>query len=208
MSEDSIRSVRFTGQIWSVVVDHMVKVLYLDIKEGDQRSIVRFDLKNFKHETKLVEWSKWVQLVGASKDVLNFIDYKDPNDPNDSEQFNFDWFSSKKSRGDIEIEKGNEIYPHIYEHGSEYHKTVAKFLAFDLPLSCEYLEWSEKIIISYYLRSNNDFKRHLLLIREGKKEWKVLQDDQMKGFAPGSFFVFEDQLIFIKDQNEICVYAD
>ena len=137
-----------------------------------------------------------------------FIEYQDQQDPNQQKYFSFNWASERKEEiGELVGFQTEVVYPSIYEHGSAYYKTVRDFLSLDLPLACEYLEWNDKIIISYYLRSGNEFERNLLLLVKGTKEWKILQDEQIKGFSAGSFFVYEGQLIFVKNRNEVCIYT-
>ncbi len=208
MVADSIKYVSFDGIIWNSVIESNTAMMFLEIRKNNDVQLVRLDLSTLKFQTKSVDHSKWTQLVGAADDLLYFIEYQDENDPNKHEYFSISWDEDIRNSLEKIPEFSEKVkHPHIYESGSEYHKTVAKFLSLDLSLSCEYLEWNDKIIISYYLRSGNEFDRYLLLLRNEDKEFKVCQDKQMKGFSPGSFFVFKDHLIFIKDQNEVCVYT-
>ncbi|MEP1032750.1 hypothetical protein [Ekhidna sp.] len=209
MIPDSIKHINLQGQIWNSAIDESSGKLYLDVrKENEEIVMIRLDLSSLKYDKKKVKHSRWTQLLSVYEDILYFVEYKDHQDPNLQEYFSLDWMSGEVKQIETIPVKGNHVLqPSIYEHGSDYYKTVAEFLALDLPLSCEYLEWNDKIIISYYLRSGNDYERNLLLLQNANKEWKVLQDSQMKGFSPGAFFVFRDQLIFIKDRNEVCVYT-
>ncbi|WP_425392344.1 hypothetical protein [Ekhidna sp.] len=211
MSQNIIKHVRTDKQISGSALDGSTKSLFLELRDERTQSvsISKLDLESMrldKKETKLEWWSK---LVGAKENCLFCVAYLDQKDPTNHVFFTIELSSNQKKKLDQlpELEVMGAV-PEIYEHGSEYYKTVAEFLALDLPLSCEYMEWNDKIIISYYLRSGNGFARYLLLIKGGEKQWKIVQDEQMKGFSPGSFFVFEDKLIFIKDGNEVCVYTD
>lgn len=199
------------NKVWSSTLDQAARILFLETRNDESKSIqlVRFDLRTFDTEIMDVENPWWTQLVGAKDNKLFYKEYQDEKDPTSQKYFSLDW----QKMGRVEVEKVpfNENSTHvgnIYEHGADYHKTVSTFLSLELPLSCEYLEWKDKIIISYYIRSGNAFDRYLLVLDNGDKEWKVCQDKQMKGFSPGAFFVFNDQLIFIKDRNEVCVYTD
>ncbi|WP_436517237.1 hypothetical protein [Ekhidna sp. To15] len=209
MIAESIKHISFTGKIWNSVVEGDSSNFYLDIRGlNDESEVVKLNLRSLKYDTKKVQHAKWTQLIGAKNDTLYFIEYQDEHDPNQNAYFSLSWRDGRKEPITKIPTFGHSIqYPSIYEHGTEYHKTVSEFLSLELPHSCEYLEWNDKIIISYYLRSGNVFDRYLLLLQNGEKEWKVCQDTGMKGFSPGAFFVFQGQLIFIKDQNEVCVYT-
>ncbi|MEQ8905168.1 DUF4905 domain-containing protein [Ekhidna sp.] len=210
MIPKSIKHVQLSGQIWSTAIDYGVNQLYLDVRDREKNSIefVQLDLSSLKALTKAIDISWWSQLFSVSKGALYFIEYEDQSDPASKNHFVIDWKTEKRKKIEqVPKDKEHIKYPEIYEHGTEYHRTVADFLSLELPLSCEYLEWNDKIIISYYLRSGKVFERFLLLLKDGAKEWKITQDESMKGFSPGAFFVFKNQLIFIKDQNEVCVYT-
>ena len=209
MIPDSVNRVFFPNKIWNAVLDETTGKMYLDTRnENSEIVLVQLDLATLKHEFFKVSHSKWTQLLGSASDLLYFVEYKNEKDPNLKAHFSLRWGTGEKKKLEtIPAIDHTFFQPSIYEHGSDYHKTVSQFLSLDLALACEYLEWNDKIIISYYLRSDNAFKRHLLLLHNKEKVWKVCQDSQMKGFSPGSFFVFEEQLIFIKDQNEVCLYT-
>ena len=210
MVSSSIKHVKLHGQVWKGVVDEAKGIMFLDVREEKEQSIelVRLDLLSMKSQSRKTDYSWWIQIIGVQNDEIYFVEYKDQNDPAKQHFFSFNWTSGYKGHLEqVPHFKESLIHPNIYEQGSDYHKTVAEFLALELPLSCEYLEWNDKIIISYYLRAGNEFDRHLLLLKKGAKEWKIRQDNRMKGFSLGAFFVFNNQLIFIKDRNEVCVYT-
>lgn len=209
MINDSIEHVAFEGKIWSVVVDEDYNKSYLDVRREGAKSIelVQLNLETLEYASRTVDHAWWTKLTAVKEGKLFFVEFQDQNDPNQMQNFSYDWDNGEYTPVNSFELNENFIHPSIYEHGTDYHKTVAEFLSLELPLACEYLEWKEKIIISYYIRSDREFIRYLLLINEGEKVWKIQQDDQMKGFSPGAFFVFNDQLIFIKDRNEVCVYS-
>lgn len=209
MIPDSIKHITLPAKVWSLVIDHKTGKLFLDTRASNQKTVlIQLDTSTLAYESKVVDHSRWTQLLAANNQLLYFVEYQDQNDPNLKAHFTLNWTTAGKSKVDQLPEfTTSALHPDMYEEGSAYFKTVCKFLALDLPLSCEYLEWNDKIIISYYLRSDNGFDRFLLLLQNGEKVWKICQDAGMKGFSPGSFFVLSDRLIFIKDQNEVCVYT-
>ncbi|MEO1255006.1 MAG: hypothetical protein AAFY41_08985 [Bacteroidota bacterium] len=203
---------KLNGTIWGTVLDVVSKTLFVDSRNSSTKKmeLTKLKIPDLEAETKPGIDSWWSQLIGAKDERLLFIEYQDQNDPNKYKHVELNWKNSeiKELHQDIILPKDFSKYPQVYEHNSAYHKTVIEFLSLDTPLSCEYFEWGDKIIISYYLRSDTGFERYLLVLKEGKKLWKVKQDHSMKGFSPGAFFVFQNQLIFIKDLNEVCIYAD
>lgn len=210
MFPKSIKQISLEGSVWSSALDEEHECLYLEArKERDQAIIIsRLNLKNLNLKSYIADIDWWSKLVGVKSSQLYFVKYLDQSDPTQQSYFCFEFEGEVKSDVDQLPEFSVEAkYPEVYEHGSDYFSTVSKFLLLELPVSCEYLEWQDKIIISYYLRSANGFDRYLLLLENGEKKWKLKQDEEMKGFSSGAFFVFENQLIFIKDRNEVCVYT-
>ncbi len=184
----------------------------MDVKElsNSGSKIIKLDLRDLAAEIRPWIGARWSQLVEAAGNDLSFIEYLDKLDPTKFRFIQLDWETGETQSVEefMHANRSTVNHPYIYEHGSDYFRTVMDFLSIDSPLSCEYLEWGDKIIISYYLRSVTKFERYLLLLKDGKKVWKVKQDEEMNGFSSGSFFVFQDQLIFIKDLNEVCIYTD
>lgn len=208
MIPNSIACVKLDGQVWSTAIDERNRLIYLEVRSKKSVEVVKLDLATLKFTSKTFDLAWWTQLVEVEGENLFFTEYRDQADPSNKKYFKLSWGDG--ARTDVSELPFFEIdlkQPSIYEHGSSYHKTVGDFLALELPVSCEYLEWNDKIIISYYLRSGNGFDRFILLLQDGEKVWKVKQDEEMRGFSSGSFFVFQEQLIFIKDRNEVCVFS-
>lgn len=210
MFPKSIKQILLEGSAWGTALDEEHEYLYIESRNEEDQTIfiARLNLKNLDLESRKADISWWDKLVGVKSNQLYFVKYLDQSDPTQQSFFSLDFESGVKT----ELEHLPEFssparHPEVYEHGSDYFDTVSKFLSLELPVSCEYLEWQNKIIISYYLRSANGFDRYLLLLENGEKIWKVKQDEEMKGFSSGAFFVFNNQLIFIKDRNEVCVYT-
>lgn len=88
----------------------------------------------------------------------------------------------------------------------EYFKKVSEYI---LSLTnrqaagaIDYLEHKKFIIISYYIYSNNIFQNYLLVVDEDGKEYvHELLDTNLKAVGMDTFFVFEDQLVFIKNKK-------
>ena len=206
----SIQSVSFENPIWGLLFYEDEESLLVDIRDEQKKEtqIWTTHLESLlKHQLDIdTNWlEKW---IGTSGKFIYFIRYLDAADPSKYQlrQFNLEdqlWtdLATLPSMENVVIE------PHLYDVDSDHHKTVAQFLSLELLVPCEYLELDNKIIISYYLRSQNGFDRFLLLIEEGEKRWKLKQDSNMKGFASGAFFVVQNKLVFVKDRNEVCIHS-
>ncbi len=209
MSTINLHSVKFDFPIWSILVEKEGNRLLIEERDegGKHRYPFFVSLDNYDKNRIHLKLNWLERMVYCENGVAYVVFYENQDDPS-AHQFY-----------EIEIETGvrREVAhlpsyrlsidePFFYKVGSDHHHTIASFLQLELPLSCEYFEQGAYIMISYYLRSDDGFSRYLLLLKDGRKVWKIAQDTDMKGFASGAFFVFRNQLIFIKDQYEICFY--
>lgn len=95
-------------------------------------------------------------------------------------------------------------YPIYYSPGSPAFKTVAEFLQLeDQKVGCEYLEHGNHIIIAYYIRLGTKFDRKLLVMQRDVELYHEVLDTQLTGFASGSFFIFNDILVFIQNGHQL-----
>ena len=212
MNISHLNQYKVNGAIRGSAIDEKSQSFFLDVRDetNQKTSLIKLSLPELNAEERNGIDIQWSHLEGVEGDYLYFIEYVDQHDPTKYQYIRLDWAGGAKDIIEEPKEGKNDAlrYPYIYEHGSEYFKTVIDFLSVDSPLSCEYLEWEDKIIISYYLRSGNKFERHLILLKDGQKVWKLKQDGEINGFSSGAFFVFQNQLIFIKDLNEVCIYTE
>lgn len=104
----------------------------------------------------------------------------------------------------LKDEHPSEIhYPVYYAPGSRSYLTVMDFLNMESGIGCEYFEWQDYIIISYYRRLKTKFERKLLVLKGDVEIYHQVQDEDLKGFASGSFFVVNGLLVFIENGNQI-----
>lgn len=208
-NEGLTRSKKMDDPIWSLLVNTSNQSLIVDCRNETNKSVELQEMSMITLDCSMIktELSWWERLISADEHYLYTVKYKDQHDPTHHQFHQIDLRSGSKSEvKELPSIDALATESHVYEPESAYHTLVADFLGLELPLSCEYLELDNYIIISYYLRSENDFDRFLLLLKDGKKELKVHQDRSMKGFSPGAFFVYDNQLIFIKDRNEVCIH--
>lgn len=105
-----------------------------------------------------------------------------------------------------QIEQPESGIPTLYLPDTEGFQMIAQFLNQSIVLGCEYLEQDGWIIIGYYSAFDKNFERKLLILENGKEVLHEVQDTEMSGFAAGSFFTFQNRLIFIKKKTEINIY--
>lgn len=108
----------------------------------------------------------------------------------------------------LEVDQVPEQYelsePVYYAPDSESHQLVFEFLGMDaVPLGCEYFERGDHIIIGYYQRSGTKFDRLLMVLHKGEALFHEKIDEGMNGFASGSFFVFDQLMVYVKNGKEI-----
>lgn len=103
--------------------------------------------------------------------------------------------------------------PVQYVEGSEYFETVKRFLSNQLNLNVvsalEYLETTENMVISCYIADagGRDLANFLIVFsKSGKCLLKDEISSQVKGIGFDTFFVLRNNLIFIKNKNELISY--
>ena len=205
-----VKSKKFENPIWNIAIDEVKSSLMVETRDATTRQIQVYvlDTTSMTLSPLTLEMEWWEKWIGMKENKLYTVRYEDQNDPTRHTFHSFHLINGERVEVDMLPELSSPTQePELYEHGTEYHQMVASFLSVDLPLACEYHESSDQIIISYYLRSENGFNRYLLVIADEEKVFNILQDRGMKGFAIGAFFVYNDQLIFIKDGHEVCIYT-
>lgn len=128
----------------------------------------------------------------------------------------------------LELRTGNEIpipaddrivepymltKPIQYLEGTEYFDTVKTFLSKQLNLkvisALEYLETEKNMVISCYVADGDSLDLANFLIVFSKKGECLLKEEissRVKGIGFDTFFVLRNNLIFIKDKNELVSY--
>lgn len=152
--------------------------------------------------------SPWHSLAAFDQTGLILRYFVNKQNPDQMSFIRYDAYSDKllAEVDNIAIKSPTALIPDLFVPESEGFQMVAQFLDKPIVLGCEYLEHQEVIIISYYLPFGKCFERKLLVLENGNKVIDEIQDKCVKGFAPGSFFTFQDRLIFINENTEIVIY--
>jgi hypothetical protein len=103
-----------------------------------------------------------------------------------------------------------EISPTHYPEDSQYFLTIYKFLYrllnVDAVKAVDYLEISNKIIISYYIYRDKSFLNYLLVTNRSRQ---ILLNDQIaeaEGIGIDTFTVKSDTLLYVKNQTRFVGY--
>jgi hypothetical protein len=103
------------------------------------------------------------------------------------------------------------VYPVVYHAGTQYHSTLAAFIksrkGHEAAGHIEYLELQEKIIMSYYFRSDKGLANFLLMLDKNGEE--LLYETLGLNFVAlgwNSFFVCYQSLVFVKNKTELNIY--
>ena len=180
--------------------------------ESRAKEITFFSVYNLKNGELISETqaniSPWYSLAALDQTSLILRYFESQQNPDQVSFIRFD-VDSNKLLNEVDIHtitRSVALIPELFVLESEGFQMVAQFLGKPIVLGCEYLELNELIIISYYLPFGKRFQRKLLVLKSGKKVLDEIQDKSLNGFAPGGFFTFQDQLIFINENTEIVIY--
>ena len=102
--------------------------------------------------------------------------------------------------------------PAHYKADNQYFPKLAAFIQqitmFKAAIAVDYLEYKNKIIISFYTVDNEKLNSRLLLIsEEGIKETEELTGTELSGIGIDTFFVSRDILFFVKNKKELVLYS-
>ncbi len=199
---------KFEGVIWATLISSDSKQLILDIRDEQNQYISYYilDLSSNELEQLPIENSNWWSMIECYDGHLYLSEYQDQSDPNNKKYFKLAPDKQEIVFKEIPNSQAAVEEPSIFDEGSPFYNLVEEYLGFSISGPCEYLEIADKIILSYYLRLNNKLERNLRVMIDERQELSVLQDEMMKGFAPGAFFVLANRLFFVKNRNEICIY--
>ncbi|MEM1135991.1 MAG: DUF4905 domain-containing protein [Bacteroidota bacterium] len=101
------------------------------------------------------------------------------------------------------------LHPMKYAEDNAYFDTVKRFikktLSLSIVISCDYIEWGNFIIISFYqANTKNTFNNYIAIFNHSGEV--ILQDvlgEDLKGIASESFFIVRNYLIYIIENKDI-----
>ncbi|MCU0469917.1 MAG: DUF4905 domain-containing protein [Arcicella sp.] len=118
----------------------------------------------------------------------------------------------QRQSNDSVVEIGKTLHESVqhYSEASPYFTTIFKFLyrllGIEAQKAVDYLEISNKIIISYYIYRENLFHNYLLVTN---REQKIILHEHIattEGIGINTFTVQSDTLLYVKNENEFIGY--
>ncbi|MDJ1497986.1 DUF4905 domain-containing protein [Cytophagaceae bacterium DM2B3-1] len=110
------------------------------------------------------------------------------------------------------VPSSSSIFPVHYTSEDDYFQIIAEFLSKTLKIlpknALEYAETKHSIIISYYIYAEDQVENYLVVF-DIHSRVPLLHEKiatQRTGIGKGTFFVFEQLLIFIKEQTLLLGY--
>ena len=154
------------------------------------------------------DWDPMFVLSGFKDENPLIIQFPNPKNPDSKIHHLLDLKTTqlKKENHLTETDFPPIETPVLFNPGDDGFQTIANFLNKEIILGSEYLEQQEAIIFSYYTESGESLQRFLTVIKEGETKLDLVQDEKMKGFGPGSFFTYQNRLIFVVNKRELTIY--
>ena len=193
--------------IYTFVDSIIVFQIFNDSQNIEARSLFGFEITKME-----AVWSvDNVNVLGLSGQMLKLKSQEAEN-----EFFNINITTGEEIELDSEkIDKENVsngiILPFHYTEENPYFQTVKQFLAefADLKLvgACDYLEYNGLILISAHEKLEQNLSNTLYVFDEtGNLVLKETLAEQSKGLASDTFYIVNEQLIFVKEKREIKGY--
>lgn len=102
-------------------------------------------------------------------------------------------------------------YPLHYTEEGGHFQTVAQFLnqrhGIDIVKACDYLEYKGYAFVAYHRQAEESLEHFLLVLTGGGDViFHQKRDNELKGLISGSFFIAEEQLIFVEGRKTLKSY--
>ncbi|MBL3656213.1 DUF4905 domain-containing protein [Fulvivirga sediminis] len=166
------------------------------------------DFFSYSVSAEKVIWTKEdVRLLKAVDEVLLF------EMKGKEEQLALSLVSGNEVSQIVEDEYRNKsiIQPFYYQQNSEHFETVHKFIRKKWQIEAEkgvhYFENENFVIISYYYAENKGLTNNLVVMdRRGNPLMQEVIGKDLPGIADDTFFIHDDNLIFVKESSELFIY--
>lgn len=186
--------------------DILLFTIYIDTNNPDKKSVLAYHIS----KKEIVWWRNGFSLTSVNRRTVSGVDAKFPG-----KESILDLFTGQPAQGgDFDLGDSQNfpvIRPFQYEEGTEYFATVKNFLHSRLgilPLaSIEYLEVKDLIVVSVFLKEEG--LANFLYVLDADGEVLLVQKlgENLKGMGLDTFFVFSDNLFFVKNKNELLSYS-
>ncbi len=164
---------------------------------------------NLLHEAPARLLSPWYGLSGFQNEHLLLQYFESRKNPDLVKWYGYDWSNDEllAEVTNLPMHLPSIVPPAFFPVTSPDFALFRQLIGEELVVGCEYQEVNNHLFISYYVKNQTTFTRHLLVLTDGQEVYHEVQDKEMKGFAPGSFFTFQNHLIFVCNKRELNIYA-
>ncbi len=184
--------------------------LAIESRQGESIFFSIYDLATGKQliNCQADELNPWYSLVAFKGNKLVVQYFENKKNPDLVRFFTYDPYKSKlgKEVGEEDFEIATVSPPILLHPEMKGFDTVKQFIGKNVVLGCEYEETEDAIVISYYLKEKTSFDRYLMVVKDAEVVYHEVQDTGLKGFAPGSFFTYQNRLIFVREKSELNIY--
>lgn len=187
----------------AVSSNYIVLTIYTETNNPDKKGILVYDMATFT----LNWWNNDFSLTAVSNGYVFGM-----SSTFGSREVVLNLLSGKEVKGDNMPEKnGVAVHrPQQYLEGSEYFKTVKKFLEEKLNLqpisSLEYLEYDGLIFISFYAQGEGLANNLIVLSAMGNVILHEKMSDHLKGIGWDTFFILSGCVFFVRNKVELVSY--
>jgi len=186
---------------WLAIESRKEENIYLTILDLDHGQVIK--------EYAPSVLTPWHSLMGIENKKIIFQHFEDRQNPDKVALYALNLTNNELSKVS-NWQPSTAVLPNtpaLFLPDTDAFNMVVNFLGESIELGCEYMETNETIVLGSHVRQNtNRFIRRIHVIKQGKNALSIIQDKDLKGFAPGSFFTFKKRLIFARDKREINIY--
>jgi len=184
--------------------------LAIESRDREQLYFSVFDLRTGQliTEAPATGLTPWYTLVGLSGQHLLLQHFESRQNPDKVKLLAYD-FSTHTLLGEVQdmsLSTHDISAPAFFAESSNDFALFRQLIGPEIVLGCEYLEIKDQLIISYYVKEGTSFTRSLLVLSDGTEVYRDVQDKEMKGIALGSFFTFQNRLIFVRHTRELIIH--
>ena len=189
----------------AIAGETLLFTVYTDTNNPDKKSLLAYSILT----KQLIWWYNGFSLSMANRQYVRGVDSRFPG-----REITLDTMEGKPlPEGELDLEVLQNfplLRPFQYEEGSAYFQTVRHFLETRLGIqpvaTIEYLESGPLIVTSFFVREPELANYLYVFSTDGEIVLKEKLGEELKGVGLDTFFIFSDDLIFVKNKHELIVY--
>lgn len=209
------------AELWWIGMSAVVKDMLLLHTYKDQQSPIKTTLIAYDLPTQRLQWQKnaftflsytdeWLIGKQTNKDTPNYeILHITTGKVIDVAENVAQQYIAKSQHPE---ERTLQAYPTHFIESDPAFATIQKFIQTKLSLwavkACDYLAYKGLFVISFYFYQEKALINNLVVVDpRGTIDFHTTLDQELRGIGLGTFFVVQDQLIYLKGKNTVESYA-